>query len=98
MVTIMDIQQGEIRMARIAMLLSVACVSIAALLTNARAENWKVCMNTSADTHDCVVQFADQLCPEGYDDGGIVFTTKSHACEKARSSTACADGIKGGGC
>jgi hypothetical protein len=79
-------------------LLSVAWVSIAALLTNAQADNWKVCMNTSTDTHDCVVQFADQLCPQDYDDGGIVFTTKSHACERAHSSTACVDGIKGGGC
>jgi hypothetical protein len=82
-------------MTRIIMLLSVACVSIAAPLTNAHAENWKVCMNTSTDTRSCLVQFADQLCPQGYDEGGVF--TKSRACEMAHSSRAC-DDIKGGGC
>jgi hypothetical protein len=57
---------------------------------------WTYCINAAAKAHVCVLKpDPNQPCPEGYQVGGITWTTKAAACGTAQQNPACGGGADG---
>src|SRR5215470_7454862 len=57
---------------------------------------YKVCLELAANSSRCFVGAPGQSCGSGWGDGGILYSTREQACEVARRTDGCRDGIISG--